>query len=228
MDMMRKIYLLIRAIPKTLYFNFKYLPFKQAIKLPILVSHRMWLMTTGGRVKLSSHSISPFMVKMGFNEVGIFDQMRSRGVINLNGEIEFKGAAAIGHGSKISVEKEGKLTIGENVIITAETSIICTKEINIGNDVMLSWEVQIMDSDLHQIMDKDKNIINPSEKVNIGDKTWIGCRCLILKGTNLKKGTIVAAGTTVSKSANIKIEKENSLIGGNPLKVLKEEVTFKI
>src|SRR3712207_7194243 len=91
MDMMRKIYLLIRAIPKTLYFNFKYLPFKQAIKLPILVSHRMWLMTTGGRVKLSSHSISPFMVKMGFNEVGIFDQMRSRGVINLNGEIEFKG-----------------------------------------------------------------------------------------------------------------------------------------
>ena len=25
MDMMRKIYLLIRAIPKTLYFNFKYI-----------------------------------------------------------------------------------------------------------------------------------------------------------------------------------------------------------
>lgn len=225
--MFRKAYLLLGAIPKTLYFNFKYLPFKRAIKLPILVSHRVWLMNTQGKVYIESEEISPFMIKLGFNEVGIFDQMRERSVWNVSGKVIFRGKALIGHGSKISVDGTGQLDLGKDLIITAESAIVCRKKITLQDEVMISWETQIMDSDLHPIIDGQGKRINEDEPIEIGKKSWLGCRCLILKGVTLKPGTIVAAGTTLSKSVNY-IEKPNTLIGGNPIKVLKEDVEFKI
>jgi len=73
----RKLYLGIMALPKTIYFNFKYLKFSQAIKIPIFVSHRVWLMETEGHVKIPQ-PVKTGMVKIGFGEIGIFDQHRSR------------------------------------------------------------------------------------------------------------------------------------------------------
>jgi len=224
---LRKVYLIIRSIPKTLYFNIKYLPFSQGIKMPILVSHRMWIMNPQGQVTIECEEIKPFMIKLGFNEVGIFDQMRSRGVWNVNGKVCFKGKANVGHGSKISVESKGELVFGQNVIITAESSIICRKNIVIKDNVMISWEAQIMDTDLHEIIDNQGKIINKDEAIEIGEGVWVGSRTMILKGVTLKNGIIVAASTVVSKSAN-KIMKEYSLIGGNPVRILKDEVTFKL
>ena len=58
---LRKLYLFLRCIPKTLYFNFKYLPFNKAIKFPILVSHRVWLMETKGKVILNTNNIVLFV-----------------------------------------------------------------------------------------------------------------------------------------------------------------------
>jgi acetyltransferase-like isoleucine patch superfamily enzyme len=225
---LRKLYLLIRAMPKTLYFNFKYLPFKKAIRLPFIVSHRVWIMDAKGVVKINKENLSPAMIKIGFGEVGIFDQMRERSVWKVLGEVNFQGAASLGHGTKISVEEKGKLTLGENVIITAESSIICRNEIVLEDDVMVSWETQIMDSDLHFIKDNENNIINCDEKIKIGRKTWIGSRCTILKGVNLAPESIVAAGTIVSKAINKSLEgKEKCLIGGNTPKIIKEEVTWE-
>lgn len=225
---MRKLYLILRAIPKTIYFNFKYLPFKEAIKFPIMVSHRVWLMETGGKLSIDTKTLKPAMIKLGFGEVGIFDQMRERSIWQVSGEVQFKGKASIGHGSKLSVGSEGKLTFGKDIIITAETSIICHKGITIGDEAMISWEAQIMDSDLHQIIDEENRVINGDSEIHIGKKVWIGCRCLILKGTKLEEGSIVAAGTTLSKSFNKEEpRKANCLIGGNPPKILKENLTWK-
>lgn len=226
---MRKLYLAIRAIPKTIYFNFKYLKLKQAIKLPIIISHRVWLSKTKGNINITSDRIKPGMIRIGFGEVGIFDSMRARSVWNVDGIVNFDGSARLGHGIKISVEAEGKLNIGNNLIVTAESSIICRDEISLGENVMISWEAQIMDSDLHPIIDSENKIINKDEPIVIGDNSWIGSRVMILKGVKLPKGTIVAAGSTLTKGTLKNIEeKEYSLIGGNPIKILKEDVTFKV
>lgn len=225
---MRKLYLLIRAIPKTLYFNFKYLPFSQAIRLPVLVSHRVWLMDMKGKVTLKGDTLKPAMIRLGFGEVGIFDQMRERSIWKVLGEVVFQGPASIGHGSKISVEEKGRLTLGENVIITAESAIICRKEIHLEEEVMISWETQIMDSDLHPIYDENKNRINEDEKIRIGKKAWIGSRCTILKGVNIEDGSIIAAGTVVSKSfSKMGQNRPNCLVGGTPPKILKENLTWE-
>lgn len=225
---MRRLYLFIRAIPKTLYFNLKYLPFKSAIKFPFFISHRVWLMETKGTVKINCEELKPAMIKIGFGEVGIFDQMRERSIWKVQGLVEFHGAASLGHGTKISVETQGRLAVGKDAIVTAESSIICTKEIVLEDEVMISWDVQIMDTDLHAIRNVSGEVINYDEKVSIGARSWIGSRAMILKGVNLTKGSVVAAGTVVSKSINNVIEKnENLLIGGNPPRIIKENVIWE-
>ncbi|MEG2917983.1 MAG: hypothetical protein RR891_03730 [Clostridium sp.] len=227
--MIRNIYLTIRAIPKTIFFNFKYLPFKQAIKFPVLISHRVWLMKTKGKITIETMDIKPAMIKIGFGEIGIFDAMRARSVWNVGGLIEFKGKADFRHGVKIAVGDNGTLYVGNDVVLTAESTVMCNKEIVLEDMVGVSWESQIMDTDFHPIYDKNHKLINGDEKVVIGAGSWIGSRVMILKGVNLPPRTMVAAGTLVSKASVRGMEgKEGILIGGNPVKILKEDITFSV
>lgn len=217
-----KIILILRAIPKTLYINFRYLPFNQAIKLPIIISHRVLLMERRGAI-IIENNVSTGMIKIGFGEVGIFDQQRSRSVIQLRGKIIFKGRANIGHGSKLSVS--GELVIGQNFNITAETQFICKERIFVGDNVLISWDVLIMDSDLHEIIDINGETLNKNKEIIIGNNVWIGTRCTLLKGINIKNGTIVAANTLLH--SNSLEYSENSIIGGNPINLIKEGVLWK-
>ena len=69
----------------------------------------------------------------------------------VEGEVEFNGSADIGHGSKISVGKNGKLNLGNKFSISAETQVICEKKVIIGENCILSLDVLIMDTDYHKI-----------------------------------------------------------------------------
>jgi hypothetical protein len=93
----RDIFLHVFAIPNTLLFDFWYFPFKVAVRLPVLVSHRVWLMQLSGTVSLTKTRIGA--IKTGFGEVGIFDQHRSRSIWKVSGTAEFKGKANLGHHS---------------------------------------------------------------------------------------------------------------------------------
>ena len=104
------------SFPKTLRFNLHYFPLKTALKLPVIVSHRTFLRELHGKVTLSE-TVDTAMVKIGFGDVGHYDRKRSRTIWQVSGEVNFRGKASIGHGSKISVR--GKLELGERFNITA-------------------------------------------------------------------------------------------------------------
>ncbi|WP_212667546.1 acyltransferase [Gottfriedia acidiceleris] len=213
-----EIYLLTRAIPKTIYFNFRYFKFRTAIKMPVLISHNVRLLKTKGKVIIENSNPTLFDIRIGFGDVGIFDKQRSRTIWENSGVIIFKGRASIGHGSKISVA--GLLEIGNNFRISAESSIVCFKQISIGHDVLMSWETLIMDTDFHIIKNHKDEIINNDKEIIIGNKVWIGCRCTILKGTIIGDGNVVAANSVVTANYN----NENSIIGGNPIRTLKDKI----
>ena len=212
-------WLYLLGLPKTLYFNFKYLKFADAIKLPILISHRVYLRQVGGSVRLDT-TPKFGMVRIGFGRVGIFDQQRSRTIWLVSGMVIFKGIANIGHGSKISVS--GILTIGNNFSMTAESQVVCEKAITFGNDVLISWDNLFLDSDFHKIK-INGSITNLPKEIVIGNHVWVGCRCTILKGTFIKDEIIVAANSTVSG----KFDQSHTIIGGNPAKVVKENVSWE-
>jgi acetyltransferase-like isoleucine patch superfamily enzyme len=200
---------------KTIYFNFKYLNIKQAIYFPIFISKNVKLIKTNGSVEIK-REIRPGIIKIGFGAVNIFDKKYSRAIWEVEGKVVFNGIANIGHGSKISVGTNGTLIIGNNLNITAESTIICWKKVSIGDNCLFSWDTLFMDTDFHTISDIKGFRINNDKMILIGNNTFVGCRSIILKGSIIPNNTTIAANSVVRG----KFRNENSIISGNPAKVV--------
>ena len=209
----------LRSIPKTLRFNLHYFPLKTALKLPVVVSHRTYLRELHGKVKLPE-KVERAMIKIGFGDVGHYDRKRSRTIWQVSGTVSFGGKASVGHGSKISVR--GNLFLGDGFNMTAESTIVCAKEIRFGRDCLLSWDILVMDTDEHPLFNKENERINLDKAILVGDHVWIGCKCVLLKGADVPNNTVVAAGTLLTSS----FAGEHQVIGGNPPSVLKRDVSW--
>lgn len=116
-------------------------------------------------------------------------------------------------GVRLEIGEKGSIFIGNGTYINRNTLIIAEKEVSIGRDCMISWDVVIMDSDLH-----DQSISGSvnNKPVQIGNKVWIGCRSIILKGVTIGDDAMVAAGSIVTKAVP-----EKTIVGGNPARILK-------
>jgi acetyltransferase-like isoleucine patch superfamily enzyme len=220
--MSKTLKLLSRVNLKSIIFNFKYFPFKIAIKLPVLISNNIYLHKMGGKVIING-PVKTALIQIGYGKVGISDFKRARGIWQVFGEVTFNGRAFIMHGCKINVGEKGKLTFGENFNMSTEVAIVAEKQITIGNNSGISWESLVMDTDFHHIFDENGQVFNHPKEVIIGHNVWVGCRCTILKGANLPDGSIIAAGSLVTK----KLVGNNSIFGGNPMRVLKENITWQ-
>lgn len=209
---------IILGLAKTIYINFKYFKFKDAIKLPILLSNKVKINSLNGKI-IINNKVKTGMIKIGFGNIGLFDRNKSRTILEIKGKVIFEGNASIGHGSKIIVGKCGEVTFGDKFIIMAESSIVCFKNIEFGDGCLISWENLIMDTDFHKIY-KDNKIINKDEKIIIGNNVWIGCRCTILKGSKVFDNSVIAANSVVTKKFN----ENNIIIGGNPAQIINSDI----
>lgn len=211
------------GLPKSIYFCFKYLPLGLAIRLPVLLSHHVCLANMKGTVHITASKITVGLIKIGFGEVGIFDRKYSRTIWQNNGGgVTFKGKCSIGHGSRISINKMGELIFGENFGISAESHIVCSKKIQFGNDVLISWQCLIMDTDFHKVFSKSEQ--NVDQSVCIGNHVWIGCRSTILKGTNIADNCVIAANSNVVRGTY----DNHTIIAGNPAIIVKRDIEWEM
>ena len=217
-DKIVKLIRYVSGVPKSIYANLRLLPFSQAIYLPIMVSRKTKLRSLSGKIHLKK--IKTGIVRIGFGGTDMLDYRYDRTVLKITGDIYFEGKTKIGVGAKIIVN--GTLRVGENFDVTGDAIIICAKEISIGNNTMIAWQSIIMDTDQHAIYNQNNNHINENKKINIGNNVWIGARSFILKGSQIPDGCIIGANTTISKSFN----KKNSIIAGNPARILKENIKW--
>jgi len=219
----RNLCLLLKYInANTIVFNFRMLSYKQAFIFPFFVSKNVNLLNLSGEIEINS-KIKIGMIRIGYGDAGIFDRKYSRTIMEIKGNLIFNGNAFIGHGSRISVGEKGILTFGENFRISAETSIIANKCITIGNNCLLSWQIDIYDTDFHEIINENGIRLNDDKPITVGDNVWISCKCLILKGSVIPSNVVISANSTVSK----KLEGNNLIFGGEPLRVIKEKVTWR-
>ena len=164
------------------------------------------------------------MVQFGIPQVGTQDMVYERTILEISGNLIIKGNAYIGRGTKISVAKGETLTFGDNLEITANTQIICQKEIEFDNNNLLSWDILIMDTDFHKLI-KDEVYINRPSPIFIGTNVWIGCRATILKGVSIGDNNVIAANSTITKS----IDYENCVVGGHgkSIEISKRDVRWE-
>lgn len=207
---------------KTIYFNFKYLPVKKAIKFPFLISKNVFLLKTEGEIILNG-AIRTGMVQLGYGKVGIFDRKRERSIWQIEGTVIFNGSAYLGHGTRISVGNSGVLNFGSGFRITAASTIISHNNITFGRDCLISWDCLIMDTDFHKIYNDKNEIINLSKAIVIGHNVWVGCRSTILKGSKISNNSIIGCNSQINKD----ISDQSGIFGGNPLRHLKGNVRWE-
>jgi acetyltransferase-like isoleucine patch superfamily enzyme len=137
----------------------------------------------------------------------------------------------IGDGSRVytwtefSVEPEGAVVVGERSTLVGGL-IMCAERVEIGNDVVVSYDVTIADCDFHPIEPvarrQDTIAISPDSDraeraplvtapVVIEDGAWIGIGAVILKGVRIGAGARVQAGAVVTRDVPLGVT-----VAGNP------------
>jgi acetyltransferase-like isoleucine patch superfamily enzyme len=215
-------YFLLSSFVKTIRFNFRYFEFRNALKLPVIISHNVYLKKMGGHIKVNGE-LKRGMIRIGFGDIGIFDKQRSRCIWFVTGRIIFNGRTDIGHSVKINVHETGILEFGEKFLINAESAIICRKNIVFGRQNLISWQCMITDTDFHK-MHQNGVQLNEDRPVHFGDKVWVGMQSTVLKGVKIADGAVIGAGSIISKNLDV----ENSAYGGNPAKLLKNDITWTL
>lgn len=123
------------------------------------------------------------------------------------------------------------LSIGKNCYIGQNSRIWCAERVVIGNDVLISHNVNIMDTDSHEIdlverqksarkqfiegLPRTKGSVKTSP-ITIGDNAWISYNVSILKGVTVGRGAIIGCGSVVTHDIP-----EMCLAVGNPAKIIK-------
>ncbi len=123
-------------------------------------------------------------------------------------------------GPGTSIVCTGELDIADHVLTNARVSIYCAKQIVIGRDALISWDVTLVDNDFHKLYDADKNWINPPAPIIIGERAWIGFGATIAKDTRLAAGTVIGAGAVVRGDFN----DANCVLSGNPARLVRRGV----
>lgn len=189
---------ILRNILNSIYFNFHYLPFNQAIKLPIIL-YKPHLHKCSGTVKIEGN-IKCGMIKLGVNNVPIYP---NNGIFfeNNGGEIIFKGNCFIGNNSSIVIGKNGKLILGDNFCASTSLKLVSYYNILIKDNVLCGWDCLFMDTDFHQLTLIDKDIENPRSynSIIIGKNNWFALKCIVMKGTVLSDNNVIAANSLLNK-----------------------------
>lgn len=221
---LKKIWLekwMFRSILSSIYFNFHYLPFSQAIKLPILL-YKPKLLKCKGSVVING-KIKTGMICLGKYQVSLYP---NTGIVfeNHGGKIIFNGSCSIGNNSAISIGSKGCVSFGNNFSATTSLKLTSYCSIMFGEDVLCGWECLFMDTDFHQL-----TLINSNEKLRsygsiaIGKGCWFSLKTTVMKGTVLPDYCVVAANSLLNKEYVIP---EYSLIAGQPA-LLKRNGVFR-
>ena len=127
----------------------------------------------------------------------------------------------------------GRIVIGKNSYIGKYSNIWSAEQVEIGENVLISHNVNIIDSNSHEIDYLERaeafcslvkegppsiNIYNvPASRIIIEDNVWISFNVTILKGVKIGKGAIIAAGSVVTKDVE-----SFTMVAGNPAIFIKK------
>lgn len=118
------------------------------------------------------------------------------------------------------------IEIGKDTSIESAKFYLCAtgSKCIIGDDCMLSSNLQFWTGDGHQVIDRTTgNILNDKPTLlRIENHCWVGFGSKILKNSQISKNSIIATESVVTK----KFDSENIIIAGNPAKVVKNNIDW--
>lgn len=206
---------------KTVMFNFKLLPFNEAIHLPIFLYGEVDISQCTGQIKW----ITSNYPEMGSWIIGQSD-CRVNGFGNYNvtriavlGTLILGETGRISNGCRVYIRKEAIVQLGTNFLLNDNGRIGCYLKIIIGNNVRFSWDCQVFDTDFHYLVNKD-NTIKPNKfPVFVGDNVLIGNRVTLSKGAAIGDNSTIASNSLINHDFK---NCDHVILAGIPGKIIKQ------
>ena len=113
-------------------------------------------------------------------------------------------------------EGQGRIELGDCVLMSPGSRLSASDEILIGDGVMMANGSYVTDSDWHTIYDRTQRDERVTP-VHIGDNVWLGDHCTVLKGVTIGENSVVAARAVVTNDVPA-----NVVVAGSPAKVIRQ------
>lgn len=219
---MKKIKFIFNTLLPSIRFNFHYLPFKQAMHLPIYICKPQYENLLGS-VVITAPNLRRGMIQLGSSTTALYPDTGIRW--NNKGTIVFKGDVVIGSNSAIVVYPKAILELGDHFISTASLHVACTVGISVGHHAILGWETTIMDSDFHPLYDMENHCFKKAYgKIHIGNFNWFAAQCMIRHSVKTPSHCTFAARSLVSRQD---VFESYCVHGGSPLRILARNLILR-
>lgn len=144
-------------------------------------------------------------------------QVRGRIYIQKKNARIYAGRCVFWKGVKLDLEgpspnSPALLEIGDFTTIGDRTEIHAAQRVSIGRRCKIAWDCVILDRDYHDIAGSPERV----DAVCIEDDVWLGCRVIVLPGVRIGRGSVVGAGSVVTRSIE-----PYCLVAGNPARFIR-------
>jgi len=112
-------------------------------------------------------------------------------------------------GVRLHCRGKGRITIGDGTFINRYARVFSGETVRLGRNCMVSWQAVITDY-------AGFSAAGSFAPVELDDEVWVGSRAVILGGTVLGRGCVVAAGSIVQG-----IFSDGSIIAGQAAEVVR-------
>ena len=140
------------------------------------------------------------------------------------------GAGCLIDGYLVTERPTSKIIVGNNSLVGGGTTIDCVELIEIAEDVLISYQCLLGDSDNHSVYyhlrkndlytwmhgrHQKWDVVNIAP-IRVCKGAWIGARSIILKGVTVGEGAVVGMGSVVTKDVA-----PYTIVAGNPAQFIK-------
>lgn len=204
----------------SLFFCLRYLPFRQALYLPVLIHPCVRIKLHRGSISFHGRLHSSMLV---FGFPGTEGQSNCQSLLSIErgGKLVVAEDVQMARGTRVVIGKQGVLQVGRHFWCNGDCFFNCTTKISIGDDNMYGWNISFNTTDGHHVY--ENGMQKPMEgEIAIGNHVWIASHCHVSKNTYITDDCVVAQNSLVGK----RFETPKCLIGGMPAKILKNNFTW--
>jgi len=214
--MMKVIYYL-----NSLLFCLRYLPFKQAVKIPILVWPDVKINTLSRGDIIFTGEIKRATVLLGFVGAKGRDTHPMYISVEKGSHLYLGNDINLARGTRIVLSDNANMRISDGFFCNANCAFYSNRDITINEKCLFGWNIELNTTDGH------KTIVDGVENASSGPITlerhvWLCSDTIVSKNVYIAENCVVARRSVVTKS----FKEANVLIGGIPAKFIKHNVTW--